>query len=1546
VYRGKTIKPVVLDFVAEGEQADLGLYLGDVSLARGSGQMESPFPFSFEIDLSALPITPVVQGWTGVESKVDVGGTLHFDVPLRHPEELTYRAVVDRYEATFPNWSHRSSSFTVEGDLTSFSVQGLQLTGGDRRLDVEGVVPLTKGRRFDLNVAGELAFNLLDELIEDLRVTGQGRADLTVRGTWENPNLVGEVQLGEISGDWKGLSWDNVQLQARADGERLRLTRAGGNILGGEFTLNGEFPLALDDVNTPGRLEFVLEGLDFGQLIDEDLGDLPKPSLVVSTHGAVDISALSLDGLRGSGEVTKVALKVGDSEVRNLRSAPWKLEDSSFSIPELRLEGASTDIVMSLGPVRFGEAVDWRGSIRGTLDNGLLNAYLRLSGMEMTGSSSLDFEMSDGPDGFVIDGRGELLGGRFVFPDPPLLLSELRGTLTIDKSLVQVTGVSARVGGGRLSGESTIDLSVPAKPKIDFRAEADGVRLQFAEGVRGQVSGTVRFQGQESYLLSGNLILNQGFFNREIDEDDRLMGSSLRLPGDTSVEKGFRERVSLDLSIQTEQSVRVDMKQAQLEATGNLTLAGTLDSPEIAGNLAVRPDGTFTVGRNRFQITTGRLEFQEFPVSSPRIMLSAITRVGSTIIQLDLEGEIDDLHTRLSAPDDPNLTEGDLASLLVTGRTLENAGEGGQQIASTWAMSSLANLLNEGWGDVFTFGPPPGSGPLILEDEENPTSRLTLGRSITKRLSIMYSIALDRTDDQLWVLDYQVARNVWLRSMQRRGNEYSLGFSHRFEIDTKKASSRAKAEQEQQKLSRIMVSGDYPGTEAEWLKMVRAKVGTPRDYWAALEDAQRIQNELIERGFLSAFVDVDKETTEDDTTLVFRIQAGPPLEIVWEGDDPGGDMKKKIEGAWNGRIPESYLVSDLALRATRELRAQRYYSARVEGRVEENAESRSVVFTTVRGPRGAGVRLEFLGNEAVDDVDLTKALPATTTPEFFVLLDKPTEMEKGIRLLYTSRGYLDASLGTVETRYDAPSKTLNVVIPLDEGPLWKLVTIRFEGTEAITPEELHATIGLDEGQPFSLPQVKDAQVKIKSVYRERGFPDVAVNGELEEAPGGVSVTYSIEEGALAEVGNIRIVGTTRTRESVIRRQLTFREGDAVRLSELRKSQRYLYDTRVFSSVDVRVDSGQEGKKQKDILVQVAERTDLDVSYGLRYNLVTQQDATSIDTQPEGLEGVVRAALFNPFGRGATLSLSAFVQTKRTLFRATERFPHFFRFRLPTELIFEFEREQGDVGFEYETWSVAFQQTRTWRHQETGRDRFAVQWNVRAGQFSFGCDPGLEGESLPGCNLLPSYAAVEDEFRTTIGASLIEDQRNSLSNPTRGRFWNVTLQFAPKFLGSETQYLRLYGQLFYHYPLTKRLVWASSYRLGVASGSTEFLYIEDRFKAGGANSVRGFKQDSLGPSITLPGADEEFFFGGQSVVVMNQELRFPLYKMLHGGVFYDTGNVFANARDTSLSDLRHTAGAGARLVFSFGVLRFDWARILDLKEGEDPSRFHFSFGYAF
>ncbi len=132
---------------------------------------------------------------------------------------------------------------------------------------------------------------------------------------------------------------------------------------------------------------------------------------------------------------------------------------------------------------------------------------------------------------------------------------------------------------------------------------------------------------------------------------------------------------------------------------------------------------------------------------------------------------------------------------------------------------------------------------------------------------------------------------------------------------------------------------------------------------------------------------------------------------------------------------------------------------------------------------------------------------------------------------------------------------------------------------------------------------------------------------------------------------------------------------------------------------------------------------------------------------------------------------------------------------------------------------------------------------------------------------------------------------------------------------------------------------------MANGSREFLLIEDRFQAGGANSVRGFEQNTLGPSVILE-SGEEIFIGGEAVAVFNQEIRFPIYKALAGGVFWDAGNVFGRAEAFSLSQLKHSAGAGIRFVLPFGAIRLDWARVLNPDDDASTSRWHFAFGYAF
>jgi outer membrane protein assembly factor BamA len=162
------------------------------------------------------------------------------------------------------------------------------------------------------------------------------------------------------------------------------------------------------------------------------------------------------------------------------------------------------------------------------------------------------------------------------------------------------------------------------------------------------------------------------------------------------------------------------------------------------------------------------------------------------------------------------------------------------------------------------------------------------------------------------------------------------------------------------------------------------------------------------------------------------------------------------------------------------------------------------------------------------------------------------------------------------------------------------------------------------------------------------------------------------------------------------------------------------------------------------------------------------------------------------------------------------------------------------------------------------------------------------------------------------------------------------------LGASSKFFKVYSQAYTFFPLGGGVVWASGYRLGLTNDFGERLEEEDRFQAGGPSSVRGFEQGTLGPTDDIVDAP----IGGAALVVVNQEIRFPLVWRLRGVGFYDVGNVFDDPSNVSFSDLRHSAGAGLRLELPFGLIRLDWARVLDPREGDRFARFIFSLGHAF
>ena len=195
------------------------------------------------------------------------------------------------------------------------------------------------------------------------------------------------------------------------------------------------------------------------------------------------------------------------------------------------------------------------------------------------------------------------------------------------------------------------------------------------------------------------------------------------------------------------------------------------------------------------------------------------------------------------------------------------------------------------------------------------------------------------------------------------------------------------------------------------------------------------------------------------------------------------------------------------------------------------------------------------------------------------------------------------------------------------------------------------------------------------------------------------------------------------------------------------------------------------------------------------------------------------------------------------------------------------------------------------------------------------------------------------------------------------------------IGSEVGLLKTYltAQLFQSLPRTRGVVFAASSRVGMATAFTrqvtrldaagepvigpdgqpvvdllEDLPASERFFAGGDTTMRGFSLDSVGTPETI--TPSGFPRGGNGLVLLNGELRVPVWKEFGAAFFIDAGNVFERVTKIDLAELRAAVGLGLRYRSAVGPLRFDVGFKLDRREiaGTLESRraFHFSFGQAF
>src|SRR6184192_1256683 len=252
-----------------------------------------------------------------------------------------------------------------------------------------------------------------------------------------------------------------------------------------------------------------------------------------------------------------------------------------------------------------------------------------------------------------------------------------------------------------------------------------------------------------------------------------------------------------------------------------------------------------------------------------------------------------------------------------------------------------------------------------------------------------------------------------------------------------------------------------------------------------------------------------------------------------------------------------------------------------------------VVYTVNEGIKGAISRILFEGNTHFSNQTLRKQMK-TKGKTIISVFDKSGRLDETqlqddvqkVREFYQNHGYIDVVVGDVRKQRTS-SGALQIVIAIDEGPQYHVGKLTFVGYKATTLEKLRAVVKIKEGAVYSAKAIKDDAKSIADNYGSGGFVDLTVVPESSPPHNGlIDLTYRIDEGQRSYVDRINISGNSRTKDKVIRREVSIAPGDIFNTVRVETTKKRLENLGYFSKVDAfPVDTGVAGRKNLDLLVE-------------------------------------------------------------------------------------------------------------------------------------------------------------------------------------------------------------------------------------------------------------------------------------------------------------------------------------------------------------------------
>ena len=726
----------------------------------------------------------------------------------------------------------------------------------------------------------------------------------------------------------------------------------------------------------------------------------------------------------------------------------------------------------------------------------------------------------------------------------------------------------------------------------------------------------------------------------------------------------------------------------------------------------------------------------------------------------------------------------------------------------------------------------------------------------------------------------------------------------------------------------------------------------------------------------------------DRTTVnvTVNVTPGPLVRVQFEGDPlPNARIDDLVPIEREGSVDQD-LLEDSARRIQDALNGQGYWKAEVKPPEQREQGSELVlVFHITRGDqyRVAPGGIVVTGNTAVPLTEIAPLFRANRlSPGEPFVESRLSAIENGIRLLYRRRGFVQAEIAS-QTETAGPGLA-KPVITVKEGVRVTVGQVAITGNTAIPTPELMKRVTIRTGDPYFGPAIAASHDSLTEAYQNKGFQSVEVRtsplNPVPSTPGNATsdVTFDITEGPQTIIAHVFVTGNVRTRPDVIRRELRFREGAPLGQDQLTESRARLSALGLFRRIQIQqISHGDQSRTDVVVTVEEAPRTTIGYGGGLQIDRILRDngDGSTSEVYEVGPRGFFEVARRNLGGSNRSIDLYTRVSLRpSTASNNTSRFTEYrvvATYREPRafgdygDLVGTAAVEQGvRTGFNFDRQGINAELTRRFSRKLRASLRYSIGTT-----HVFDLDPSLLDYDV---SLIDR--AFPQVLLSAFSLAVVRDTRDDLLDPQRGALVSVDGTVAARAIGSDVGFTKTFLQGFVYRNLGKpHLVFAGGARLGLANpfprpvqavdanGHPVFdengnpviitvreLPASERFFAGGSTTVRGYAVDTVGVPATITASGVPL--GGDATVILNAELRTPIYGPVAGVFFVDAGNVYPRAADLDLTDLRGSVGTGVRIKSPIGPIRLDIGFKLDRRiiggTRESAYAIHFSIGQAF